>query len=216
MSHNGVAAVVLAAGLSQRMGRLKPLLPFGDRPMLSRVLESLLAVVEASRCIVVTGHAAPEIRAAVADSGVTFAHNSDYASGGMLSSVQSGVRALPTDTKAFFLVLGDQPMVAPETVGSLLRAWRAAPASAIVLPLYGDRRGHPVLFASRCAAEIMTLPPDATLKTCVQRHAADTVQVAVDDPAVIADVDTPDDYQQALNLWQTRALAARGAEPRSP
>jgi len=189
--------------MSQRMGRLKPLLPFGDKPMLARVVENLLATQEIAPLIVVTGHAAPEITAVLQDYSVKFAHNKDYAAGGMLSSVQTGVRALPSPTSAFLLVLGDQPTVRPATLQALLKVWRETEAP-IVLPTHHGRRGHPLLFSSHCASEILDLPADATLKTCVMRYMAETIQVPVPDESILADVDTPADYEHALQIWQAQ------------
>lgn len=190
--------------MSQRMGRLKPLLPFGDRPMLARVLETFLALPEISPIIVITGHAEKEIRAVIEEYKVTTAHNPDYATGGMLSSVQTGVRALPASCDAFFLALGDQPMVRPETLRALLAA-RQTSNAALFLPTFESKRGHPVLFAASCASEILALPADATLKHVVTQHAAETHEIAVSDPAILADVDTPEDYECALRLWKQSA-----------
>lgn len=203
MNPKSVAAIILAAGMSQRMGRLKPLLPFGDKPMLARVVENLVAAQEIAPLIVVTGHAASAITAALSGYPVTFAHNENYAMGGMLSSVQVGVRALPSNASAFFLVLGDQPTVRPATLQTLLEVWRET-AAPIVLPTHNGRRGHPVLFSSRCASEILALPTDATLKACVMRHVAETIQVPVPDESILADVDTPADYERALRIWQAQ------------
>lgn len=196
-----VAAIVLAAGMSTRMGRLKMLLPFGEKPMLARILETLLGARNISPVIVVTGYAEEEIGALLDIYTVIRAHNADYAAGGMLSSVQTGVRALPRDGAGFFLVLGDQPGVRVETLSTLVETWRAHDAP-IALPTREGRRGHPVLFASRCAAEILALTPGETLKTVVAHHNADILEVPVSDPAVLADVDTPEDYERALCLWR--------------
>ncbi|MDQ3812754.1 MAG: nucleotidyltransferase family protein [Armatimonadota bacterium] len=201
-NHGNIAAIVLAAGLSQRMGRLKPLLPFDGKPMLARVLDNLLAAAPIASIIVVTGHAAPEIRHALDGYPVEFAHNAGYATGGMVSSVQTGVRALPEGTAAFLLVLGDQPVVQSATLQALLAAWRETDAP-IVLPVHSGRRGHPVVFARRCAGEILDLPADATLRSVVARHAA--LEVVVDDAAVLDDVDTPEDYERALQCWRNRS-----------
>ena len=196
------AAIVLAAGMSQRMGRLKMLLPFGDRPMLARSVESLLALQEISPILVVTGHAAQEIEDAVREySGIRIVPNAEYAAGGMLSSVQAGVRALPGHCNAFFLALGDQPMVSPQTLSALLSARRKTGAT-IVMPTYQGRRGHPVLFDRQCGQEILELPADATLKTLITRHADVLGEVPVSDPAILADIDTPEEYERALQIWQ--------------
>lgn len=194
-----VAALVLAAGMSQRMGRLKPLLPFGDRPMLARVLECVQAVESISPILVVTGHRAQEIEHAVQDYNVIWTHNAGYADG-MLSSVQCGIQALPKQGDAFFLLLGDQPGVHPDTLRALLQTWMATHAP-IVLPTYEGKRGHPILLSAHLIPEILALPPEATLKTVVERHSMATQQVAVADPAILMDVDTPEDYQRALSAF---------------
>jgi molybdenum cofactor cytidylyltransferase len=207
MTSERIAAIVLAAGKSQRMVRLKPLLPFGDKPMLVRVLENLQAALGIDPLIVVTGHAVSDIMSAVQQHlspphSIAFAHNVEHETGEMLSSVQAGVRALPSGTKAFFLALGDQPGVLPSTLNALREAWQSTQAP-IVLPTYNGRRGHPLLFTIACVDEILSLPPEATLRDVVQRHRSATVEVPVDDSAVIADVDTPDDYERALRQWSS-------------
>jgi molybdenum cofactor cytidylyltransferase len=196
------AAILLAAGQSRRMGRLKMLLPFGDRPMLARVIESFIASGTAEPIIVVTGHAAEEIRAAVGEyDGVRWVHNPDHIAGGMLSSVKAGVTALPAGCPAFFVALGDQPMVRPETLDTLAAAWRVSDA-AIVAPAHEGRRGHPILIAARLAPEILALDAADTLRTVTTRFADQTVILDVNDPATIADVDTPEDYDSALVRWR--------------
>jgi CTP:molybdopterin cytidylyltransferase MocA len=198
-----IPAIILAAGMSQRMGRFKPMLPFGDRPMLARVVENLQAAEYFSPTILVTGHAMQEIMPVLSVYRIAFAHNPEYAMGGMLSSVQTGVRALPENCPAFLLALGDQPAVHPDTLRALVERFRSASAP-ITLPTFGGRRGHPVLFAAQCASEILALPAEATLKTVVSRHEAEIAEVLVPDEAILADVDTPEDYERALNLWQQR------------
>ena len=202
-----VAAVVLAAGLSSRMGRFKPLLPFGGRPMVARVVESLVEAACVGPIQVVTGHRSGEVEGAVGRRSVRFVYNSEYAVGEMLSSVQAGVRALPSDAAAFVLALGDQPAVRPATVRMLVEA-RARSKAPVVVPTYAGRTGHPVVIASACVPDILTLDgPGQTLKSLMHRRADETVEVATDDPAVLADVDTPEDYQEALRLWEHRSRA---------
>ncbi len=99
------------------------------------------------------------------------------------------------------LALGDQPAVRPDTLRALLRAWRETKAP-LVWPVHGGRRGHPVVFDARCAPDILALPADATLKTYVVQREHEAVAVAVQDAGVLADVDTPDDYERALRLWR--------------
>jgi CTP:molybdopterin cytidylyltransferase MocA len=198
---NNVAAVVLAAGMSQRMGRLKPLLPFGHKPMLVRVVETLQGATGIHPVVVVSGNAAAQIESALCEYSVQFAHNENFVEGGMLSSVKTGVAALPPHIEAFYLVLGDQPAVRSSTLIALRQAWQQTRAP-VVVPMHGGRRGHPVLFDRCCVAEILVLPSDATLKIVVQAHAAQTLELDVDDEGVLHDVDTPADYERALQAWR--------------
>jgi molybdenum cofactor cytidylyltransferase len=191
------AAIVLAAGMSQRMGRPKLLLPLGGKPLLARTLDTLFAAQQISPILVVTGHNAEELTPVLQGYNLASINNPHYAAGGMLSSVQAGARALPEDCEAFFLILGDQPLVQPQTLLALLEA-RQKTGALIVIPTYEGRRGHPVLFAASCAPEILALPADATLKTLIIRRADDVLEVPVPDPAILSDVDTPEDYERAL------------------
>jgi len=191
-----ISAVVLAAGLSKRMGAFKPLLPLGGKALLVHVIETLKAVDEIQTIVVVTGHEERRLMTTLQATPVSFVHNSCYASGEMLSSVQAGLRALPADVEAVVLALGDQPAVQPETVRRLVRTWLEQ-RPPLVLPVFHGRRGHPLLLSMSLRAEILALPENATLKTVVHHHLSEAVQTAVDDAAVTADVDTPEDYQRA-------------------
>jgi molybdenum cofactor cytidylyltransferase len=209
-----VGAIVLAAGMSQRMGRLKPLLPFGDKPMLARILEMIETAGNIAPTCVVLGHAADEIAPIAAQCRAEQVTNPDYAAGGMLSSIQAGVRALPSDCAAFFLVLGDQPGVNPATLRALQAAWQTA-GSPITLPTYEGRRGHPLLLSSSLFPEILALPPEATLKTLITRHTEQIQAIPVPDPAILFDVDTPEDYRRALEEFGSRASGPTPRYPRS-
>jgi molybdenum cofactor cytidylyltransferase len=110
---------------------------------------------------------------------------------------------------AIVLALGDQPSVRPSTLRAIVRAWLDADLSnrpLIVLPSYQKRHGHPILLDSRGIGEILALSgPDATLKTYTAAHADRTIDVPVDDPAILEDVDTPEDYERALKRWAADA-----------
>ena len=180
------------------MGRPKLLLPWrGGRTIIDDVVGRAQAA--ASHVVVVTGHDAAATADAIRHHHVQLLHNSDYADGEMISSVRIGVAALPPACQAFFLVLGDQPGIAPGTFTRLLDAWQANPGARIISPTWNNRRGHPVLFSAAGVDEILALPADATLKTYVTRHANDSIEIDVDDPAVCIDVDTPEQYVRLIN-----------------
>ena len=196
--------MVPAAGMSRRMGRPKALLPFGPAPMVARVVESLASADCVSPIVVVTGHERERVVAVLAAHDVVHVFNAQYETGEMLSSIQAGVRAVGSRAGAVVLALADQPGVEAATVRSLVGAWRETGA-AIVSPLYAGRTGHPVLISSLLFDEILQLGAGESLKTLMLRHADEIVKLDVTDPAVVVDVDTPTDYQEALRRWDRRS-----------
>src|SRR5205814_1793926 len=125
------------------------------------------------------------------------------ATGGMLSSVQTGVAAVMAQADAFFVVLGDQPLVRPETLSRMCDAW-ARSRPRVLLPSHAGKHGHPILLSSEGAHEILSLSRDRdTLKTYTSRRTEQTLELAIDDdPAILSDVDTPADYQAAVERME--------------
>src|SRR5688500_14611747 len=115
-----IAAIVLAAGMSRRMGVPKPLLPMGVRSMLGRVLDRLVSSQAVSPIVVVTGAAADQLQPILSRYSAIIAHNPDYERGEMLSSIKTGLLALPRQIDAFLIVLCDQPMVQPSTIAAVV------------------------------------------------------------------------------------------------
>jgi molybdenum cofactor cytidylyltransferase len=196
-----IAAIVLAAGMSTRMGQPKQLLPLGSGTVVREAAAALVGQVD--RVVVVVGHRADEVVAALSGCPVEWVVNPDYQAG-MLSSVQCGIRA-SSGASAFLICLGDQPGVSSRTVAALVAAARAA-GRGIALPVYEGRRGHPVLISAGYAAEILALGAGQGLNAVTRAHADDTLEVAVRDPEVVQDLDTPADYQREL---ARRASASR-------
>jgi molybdenum cofactor cytidylyltransferase len=191
-----IAAIVLAAGMSRRMGSAKALLPLGDRTLVEHVIDAVQRSGVVARILVVTGCEADGIKASLSQfPGVEFVHNAHYETGEMLSSIQAGVRTLLTgDFDAFFVTLVDQPDVMPQTFRVL-----ASQSANIVLPKYNRRHGHPVLIGMSAAQEILSLAHDQTLKAFISRHSNETREIEVDDPAILRDIDTPAEYQEAMD-----------------
>jgi molybdenum cofactor cytidylyltransferase len=212
-----VAAVVLAAGMSRRMlGPAKCLLPFGGRPMIRHIVERLVDVSELHTRLVVTGHYRSGVSAALFHDepplDVQLVHNRDYEAGEMLSSVQTGLRAMRDSCDAAIIFLGDQPTFAAGTVRSLIAAWSDTnPRPRVVLPSYGGKRGHPILLDATGIDEILALPAGATLKDYTSRYVRQTIDVPVNDATILDDIDTPQDYDRAVRWW--RELGNLAAEP---
>jgi molybdenum cofactor cytidylyltransferase len=204
------AAIVLAAGLSRRMGRFKLTLPWGDRTVIGQVIATLEAA-GVDELIVVTGNRADEVVAALAGTNVHSVHNPDYAAGEMLSSIQAGVRALgdrrglkpppqagenrlkPTGgAPAALLCLGDQPQMQAATVQAVLSAGETDDWDQIVIPSYRMRAGHPILLPKWLWPEILGCT--GTLRDVMAAHRDRTRFLVVDTPTILADLDTPEDY----------------------
>jgi molybdenum cofactor cytidylyltransferase len=185
-------AVVLAAGGSRRMGTQKLLLPFGGSTIVETVVR---AALEASLqgAVVVLGADEDRVREKLAPYPVTFTVNADWERG-MLSSVKTGFEALPERATAAVVMLGDQPFVKPETIDELVARYRET-RKGIVLPVHGGRRGHPVLIDAKYKAEIVALGPEGTLRDIVHAHAGEILEVEIDDPDILRDIDTPEDYE---------------------
>jgi molybdenum cofactor cytidylyltransferase len=190
-----VGAVVLAAGLSSRMGQPKVLMPWsGNKPILQQILEQLI-LARVWPITVVTGHRSEEVRQIALRMGVDVVHNRDYKTGEMLSSLKVGLAAMPSHIAATLVVLGDQPRIQARIVGQVLTAY-AEGAGEIVAPSYQMRRGHPILIERRYWPEIMALPDGGSPRDVIERYKDRIGYVTVDTDSVLRDVDTPEEYRE--------------------
>ncbi len=189
---HSVAAIVLAGGLSRRMGSSKPLALLRGQPLLAHVLDRLEASKSVSPIVVVTGHLAEQLQPILSGRAVIVAHNVDYAEGEMLSSIKTGIRALPANVDAVLLALCDQPMVNPATIATLVATWTTK-RSRILIPRFDGKRGHPIMLGRAGFEEILSLDRSATLKAYTSAHPAETMELDVEDAAVARDIDTPSD-----------------------
>jgi molybdenum cofactor cytidylyltransferase len=186
------AAIVLAAGGSSRMGRPKQLLPVGGRPMVRCVTEAVCASGLA-QVVVVVGAQAREVRDVLAGLPVDMVVNPDWAEG-MSTSLQAGLGAVRPGMEALLVVLADQPALTPALIRALVARHRETKAP-IVAPFYQGRRGNPVLFDRALFAELDTVAGDRGGRSVIARHQADLERLEVDDPDVVSDIDTPEDYE---------------------
>ncbi|HVY91089.1 MAG TPA: nucleotidyltransferase family protein [Bryobacteraceae bacterium] len=184
-----VAAIILAAGESRRMGQPKALLPFRNGSFLSVLAETLS--VHCSPVCAVFGADAQYLMSFTPLS-VVAAENPNYAQG-MLTSLQAGLRnfaALP-DRVLFTLV--DHPAVSPATIGALLDS-----TAAIAIPKFGGKRGHPVVIRRAIAEEILAEPATSKLNTIMDRHASDIHYLDLEDSGITDDIDDPEAYRSLL------------------
>ncbi len=202
------AAIVLAAGRSRRMGRRnKLLLTIDGVPMVRHVVNALgSAGITVIR--VVTGHQAASVRAALEGCPVSFVDNNDHEAG-LSTSLKAGLDALPTSCDAAFVCLGDMPAVSGTALGSLARAWQGSEAKAIVVPTWNGRRGNPVLWDSSFFQAMRRVTGDAGARHLIGEYADHVIEVAMDDGAVLVDIDTPQDADSIIMAGCPAALETR-------
>jgi molybdenum cofactor cytidylyltransferase len=183
--------VVLAAGRSSRAGGVNKLLaPLGGDPLIAHAVDAALAS-RAATVVVVTGHQAPRVRAALAGRDVRFAHNRYYARG-LSSSLRRGLVSLDPAFEGALVCLGDMPWVRAADLDALIAAF-ARTDRPICVPTRGRRRGNPVLWPARHFAALRALQGDVGARSLLRRYAREVVRVPMSDAGVTRDVDTPAD-----------------------
>ncbi|MCZ6633579.1 MAG: nucleotidyltransferase family protein [bacterium] len=192
-----VYAIVLAAGLSTRMGRPKQLLPFGDKTILQTVVDTLIAT-DSEGVLVVLGHEAEAVRESLGGRSVLFCLNDRYQEG-MFSSVLCGIAHLPPRADAALIVLCDQPQMEVRVVQAVIRAYQAND-KGIVIPTVEGQRGHPALVDLRRYREaIFALSGEMGLKPVMRGYPEDTLEVPIADDRILRDLDTPEQYEAELD-----------------
>jgi molybdenum cofactor cytidylyltransferase len=183
-----IAAVVLAAGRASRMGTNKLVAELDGEPIVRRTVRAALGS-RARPVIVVTGHEADAVTRALAGLEVRLVHNPDFADG-MSTSLRVGVAAAGTVDGAL-ICLGDMPRLRPAHLDAVIDAFRAGDPAEIVVPTFDRKRGNPVLWPRCYFAEIAALSGDVGARALIDRHADHVRLVAIEDSAILVDVDTP-------------------------
>ncbi len=194
-----IAAIILAAGQSSRMGAHKILLPLQGKPLILHVVDTALAA-EFAQVSVVIGHRAEVVRAALAGHNVEIIENPAYAEG-QSTSLRAGVAALPPQTQAAMILLGDQPLVQPAILTALMQAWQQS-GKPIVAPVYTGQRGNPVLFACTLFPELLSITGDQGGRAILQKHPQEIELVPIADADAAQDLDTWQEYQTLLGRLQ--------------
>ncbi len=191
-----ISGIILAAGLSTRMGEPKQLLPFRDSTIIETVIDNLLGS-KLSEVIVVVGHEADKIQTRIQHKPVKIVFNPDYQDG-MLTSAQYGVGSISASADAFAMTLVDLPLITPDLVDMVIDAYVQA-EGGIAVPSYNYRRGHPVIFDRRYADDILGLDENSGgVRSLYKKYADDIHYVTVDTDRVLTDIDYRKDYEEAL------------------
>ncbi len=201
-------------GQSRRMGRPKMLLPWGQTTVLGQVILTLQRA-GLEEILVVSGGSRAEVETIARSLGADTVYNDGYAQGGMISSIQVALRLLaarpahPVRVEAALICLGDQPQVQEETVRAVVERFRASGAP-LVVPSYRMRRGHPWLVSRQLWDDLLGPEAPKTARQFLQHHASLIDYVIVETPSILADLDTPEDYQR----WQRERINHGDAETR--
>jgi molybdenum cofactor cytidylyltransferase len=195
-----ISAVILAAGESKRMGQPKMLLPWGESSVLARVI-SVFRQAGIEDLLVVTGGAREQVEELASGLGARTVFNEAFQRGEMLSSIQCGLGVLLQEKEkaAALIGLGDQPQVQAGSVRRVCEVFLET-ESSLVVPSYRMRRGHPWLVARPLWEAMLKVKPPASPRDFLNAHAGEICYVNVDDPTILADLDTPEEYRR----WQSK------------
>lgn len=189
------SGIILAAGLSSRMGSPKQLLPFREKTIIETVIANMINS-KFDEVIVVLGHAADLIRPKIPiRPKINIIENENYRSG-MLSSIKTGISAIKSESSAIGVMLVDLPLVTSEIMSAVITA-HFENDHGITVPSYKFRRGHPVIFANRYIPKILELPIDGGgLRTILRQNPNDIFYHIVNSDVILTDLDTKEDYEK--------------------
>ncbi|MHC4741578.1 MAG: nucleotidyltransferase family protein [Planctomycetota bacterium] len=192
-----ICSIVLAAGMSRRMGVQKLLLPFDEKTVIGRIVDEL-AGATVDKIHVVVGCEGERVVEELSGRKVLIVENPDYEEG-MLSSVRAGIRSLPEECECVLVALGDQPAITSELVDELVKAF-VETEKGILTPLYNGKRGHPLLFSQCYCDEVLECYDDIGLRGLLHAHPEDVFELSVSSSAVLSDIDYPEDYRRISEL----------------
>jgi molybdenum cofactor cytidylyltransferase len=187
-----INALILAAGESKRMGRLKPLLRFKDTTFLGQTI-SVLKLSDADRITVVLGAEAETIRKLVDLSGTNVVINKDYQKG-QLSSLVAGIENSPPQTEAILVCLVDMPFITQDVVDRIIVKFRET-NKPIIIPVFNKKRGHPTLFSKSLFNELLNAPEGKGARHVVYSNEERVLEVETSEPGILISIDTPDEYE---------------------
>lgn len=188
-----ISVIILAAGESKRMGQPKMLLPWGKSTVLGQVI-STFQEAGVEDILVVNGGAREQVEQIIEQHGARGVFNDQFASGEMLSSLQLGLVSQLSQTRATLIGLGDQPQVQAGTVRLICERF-ALRQSRLIVPSFQKRRGHPWLAERTLWQELLDMKSPQSPRDFLNEHTKEIDYVEVDTPSILADLDTPQDYQ---------------------
>lgn len=196
-----ISAILLAAGESKRMGKLKQLMPLGEESILEHSLDNLLSS-RVGEVILVLGSEAETVRKKVAARPVRITVNPDYRQG-MSTSIARGLGSVSDSAGAVMLALADQPFIDSRVINRLIDEFDTH-NKGIVVPVYQGRIGHPIIFAIKYRGELLGLSGDTGGKEIIDRHPDDVLEVSVDSEDIHIDIDDMVSYEREKSRLEKR------------
>jgi molybdenum cofactor cytidylyltransferase len=197
-----IIGIILAAGESKRMGTPKALLKIGDRPFINHIATQLEAS-QLDLIYAVLGDKA-ELIQSVLESNVIVLHNPNFKEG-QISSLKTAIDKVQYENcDGVIIALVDHPLISSAVVSKLIETFYQS-KKRVIIPTHAGKRGHPVLYSREVFAEILEAPPDRNAKTIRLENLEEALEVEVDDPGILVDIDTPQDYERHIARATTSA-----------
>ena len=197
MDKRPTAGIILAAGMSTRLGRLKQLLEIGDSKILSMVIDAAVKS-DLDRVVLVLGYCADEIRNSIGDkllnSRIMTAVNQRYQEG-MSTSLQCGLIEIRDEFPSIMVLMGDQPLLGHDTINFMLRTFRTS-GKDICIPVYRGKRGLPACFTKRFYDDILAVKGDIGAREVIRNNPEDVLAVEIEDPGIFMDIDEKADLDR--------------------
>lgn len=205
MKTNLYASIILAAGYSSRMGNFKPLLPIGEDTIADRTIS--LCLQNNVDTYLVSGWNRIKLKNSIKNHNVVFLENPDFKKG-MFSSIKVGVSHLKTGYQGFIILPVDIPLIRPETIKQLIINGSLHPGK-IIYPVFNKRRGHPPLIPTTLITEILNQNISSSLRDILDKHKEDVLEIKVADQNILFDIDSPKDYQLALQRFHSYDIPSK-------
>lgn len=205
MKTNPYASIILAGGYSNRMGTFKPLLTIGNETIANRIISLFLQ--NNVETYLITGWNHNELKASIKESNVIILENLDFEKG-MFSTIKFGVSHLKPDYRGFFILPVDIPLIKPSTIHKLLTVALIHP-NKIIYPTFNKYRGHPPLIPASLIPEIINQKVDSRLRDILEKHKVNALEVEVADQNILLDIDSPKDYQLALQRFRSYGVPCK-------
>ena len=197
LSKKKIAGVILAAGSSSRMKKIKQLLPFKTNTLLGQVVSNA-GKSALDEIIVVLGHCADKIEQTIDFSGTKVVRNTEYSKGQSRSLIK-GLENISPDCDAVMFLLGDQPLITPAIINRIIDAFKTSNAP-IVIPYCNGKRGNPVIIAQPLFHRLKSLSADIGARALFDEIKESILKVTIPDKAILIDVDTKEDYEKLAGL----------------